>query len=150
MGCEKLMKMIKSILFIILFSLSFSVSAQDIFGKWKTIDAETGEAKSIVEIFKKDGKVFGRIIELLKNKDKDALCTNCEGEDYNKPVLGFELIKNLSKDGKHYKNGSIFDPEKGKKYKCRLGLDVDNPNILEVRGYISFFYATQYWIRILE
>lgn len=27
--------------------------AQDIFGQWKTIDDETGEAKSIVEIYEK-------------------------------------------------------------------------------------------------
>ncbi|MBQ0788235.1 MAG: DUF2147 domain-containing protein [Oceanihabitans sp.] len=138
----------KSILFILFFCLSVSVTAQDIFGKWKTIDDETGQAKSIVEIYKKDGKVFGKIIELLNDSDKDALCTTCEGEDYNKPVLGFELIKNLSKEGNYYKNGSIFDPEKGKKYTCRLALDAEDPNILEVRGYISFLYATQYWVRV--
>ena len=148
MACEKLTEMNKSILFILFFCLSLSITAQDIFGKWKTIDDETGEAKSIVEIYEKDGEVFGRIIELLRNKDQDALCTACEGEDYNKPVLGLELIKNLKQDGNYYKNGSIFDPENGKTYSCRLGLDTENPNILEVRGYIAFLYQTQYWIRI--
>ncbi|WP_452228426.1 DUF2147 domain-containing protein [Lacinutrix sp. MEBiC02404] len=142
--------MTKSILFVFFFYLSFSVAAQDIFGKWKTIDDETGEAKSIVEIYKKDGKVFGKIIELLRDKDKDARCTTCEGEEYNKPVLGLEVMKNLTKEGKHYKNGSIFDPEKGKMYTCRLALDSEDPDILEVRGYISFLYATQYWVRVLE
>lgn len=142
------MEMNKYFLLIILFCVSISVTAQDIFGKWKTIDDETGEAKSIVEIYKKDGKVFGKIIDIINPLDKEALCTACEGEDYNKPVLGFELIKNLTKEGRYYKNGSIFDPEKGKKYTCRLALDKENPNILEVRGYISFLYATQYWIRV--
>jgi len=138
----------KQLLFIWLFLFSVSVSSQDIFGKWTTIDDETGEAKSIVEIYEKDGKVFGKIIELLRPQDKDALCTKCEGVDYNKPVLGFVLIKNLTQDGEYYKNGTIFDPERGKKYKCRIGLDEDNPNVLEVRGYISFLYATQYWQRV--
>lgn len=142
------MKMDKSILFVIFFSLSISVAAQDIFGKWKTIDDETGEAKSIVEIYEREGKVFGKIIEIINPLDRDALCDTCEGEDYNKPVLGFELIKSLNREGNHYKNGSIFDPEKGKKYKCRIGLDADDPNVLEVRGYISFLYATQYWKRV--
>ena len=39
--------------------------AQDVTGKWKTIDDETGDAKSIVEIYKQDGKVYGKIVEIL-------------------------------------------------------------------------------------
>ncbi len=127
--------------------ISFSGNAQDIFGKWKTIDGQNNEAKSIVEIYERDGEVFGRIIDILNPENKKALCTNCEGEDYNKPVLGFELIKNLSKDGKYYKNGTIFDPEHGKKFKCRLMLTED-PDVLQVRGYVAFLYSTQYWQRV--
>jgi uncharacterized protein (DUF2147 family) len=142
--------MSKYFLFILVFGLSVSMSAQDVFGKWISIDDKTNEEKSVVEIYKKDGKVFGKIVELLRSQDRDSLCEKCEGEDYNKPVLGFELIKNMSKDGAHYENGTIFDPENGKKYKCRLALDTRDPNILEVRGYIAFIYATQYWKRIEE
>lgn len=127
--------------------ISFSGNAQDVFGKWKTIDGQNNEAKSIVEIYERDGEVFGRIIDILNPENKEALCTNCEGEDYNKPVLGFELIKNLSKDGKYYKNGTIFDPEHGKKFKCRLMLTED-PDVLQVRGYVAFLYSTQYWQRV--
>ncbi|MGB1308581.1 MAG: DUF2147 domain-containing protein [Oceanihabitans sp.] len=135
--------------FLILFlGVLMNASAQDIFGKWKTIDDQTGEAKSIVEIYKQEGKIYGKIVALLREQDKNALCYNCEGKEYNQPVLGLQLIKNMTKDGKYYKNGSIFDPENGKKYKCRLALTTKNSNILEVRGYIAFFYATQYWIRV--
>ncbi len=130
-----------------MFLISFSGNTQDIFGKWKTIDGQNNEAKSIVEIYERDGEVFGRIIDILNPENKEALCTNCEGEDYNKPVLGFELIKNLSKDGKYYKNGTIFDPEHGKKFKCRLMLTED-PDVLQVRGYVAFLYSTQYWQRV--
>ncbi|WP_055436599.1 DUF2147 domain-containing protein [Lacinutrix algicola] len=134
-------------LLIFMFLISFSGNTQDIFGKWKTIDGQNNEAKSIVEIYERDGEVFGRIIDILNPENKEALCTNCEGEDYNKPVLGFELIKNLSKDGKYYKNGTIFDPEHGKKFKCRLMLTED-PDVLQVRGYVAFLYSTQYWQRV--
>ncbi|MDG1715357.1 DUF2147 domain-containing protein [Lacinutrix sp.] len=140
--------MIKHFL-ILVFLVSFSGQAQDIFGKWKTIDDQTGEAKSIVEIYKRDGKVFGKIVSILNPEVKDALCLKCEGEDKNKPVLGFELIKNMTKEGRYYKNGTIFDPEHGKKYKCRLML-TENPDILQVRGYIAFLYASQYWQRVKE
>ncbi|WP_375242523.1 DUF2147 domain-containing protein [Lacinutrix sp.] len=140
--------MIKHFL-ILVFLVSFSGQAQDIFGQWKTIDDQTGEAKSIVEIYKRDGKVFGKIVSILNPEVKDALCLKCEGEDKNKPVLGFELIKNMTKEGRYYKNGTIFDPEHGKKYKCRLML-TENPDILQVRGYIAFLYASQYWQRVKE
>ncbi|TYA56038.1 DUF2147 domain-containing protein [Formosa maritima] len=134
---------------LILFFVPLTMHSQDIFGKWKSIDDQTGEAKSTIEIYMKDGKVYGKIIEIYNSKDRDALCNTCEGADYNKPVLGLTIIKDLTKDGIYYKNGTIFDPEEGKTYKCRLSLVEDNPDILLVRGYLSFFYATQYWKRIL-
>jgi len=134
------------LLFLVLV-VSFSMSSQSIIGKWKTIDGVTGKEKSIVEIYKENGKVFGKIIEILDPKDKDALCNNCEDDEYNTPILGLVLIKNMQKIGKYYKKGSIFDPEHGKKFRCRLML-TNNPDVLQVRGYIAFLYATQYWHRI--
>ena len=53
----------------------------------------------------------------------------------------------MEKVGEYYKNGTVFDPEYGKKFRCRLKL-TENPNILQVRGYISFLYATQNWVRV--
>jgi len=137
--------------YLILFSIfiiSFSASSQSIFGKWKTIDGVTGKEKSIVEIYEKNGKVFGKIIEILDPKDKDALCNKCEDDEYNTPILGLVLIKNMQKVGKYYRKGTIFDPEHGKKYRCRLFIDKEKPDILQVRGYISFLYASQYWLRV--
>lgn len=121
---------------------------QDIFGTWRTIDDETGEAKSTVKIYEENGIVYGKIIDIYNEADKNALCTKCVGEDYNKPVIGLVIIKNMIKNGENYSNGTIFDPERGKKYKCKLSLNEENSDILQVRGYISVFYATQYWERI--
>jgi len=130
------------------FVLPISVSAQGIFGKWKTIDGETGEEKSIVEIYEDQGKIFGKVVDILNPDKKDALCEKCEGEEYNVPVMGLVLIKAMQKVGNIYKGGTIFDPERGKKYRCRLAIDKDNPDLLQVRGYIAFLYASQYWIRV--
>lgn len=135
----------KKIVFLLVLLFSLNSTAQDIFGKWETIDAK-GVSKCVVDIYKQDGKVFGKIIEILVEEDKDAICTKCEGNDKNKPVLGFVLIKNLEKDGKYYKNGTIFDPEHGEEFRCRLALK--NENTLQVRGYLAFLYSTQYWKRI--
>lgn len=135
--------------FILIAALFMSVSSfsQDILGKWKTIDDETGEAKSIVEIYKKNDQIFGKIVEILNKDKQDAICDMCEGADKGRPILGLEIIKNMEKSGKYYKEGTIFDPTKGKEYTCRLGL-TDNKDVLQVRGYIAFLYSTQYWERV--
>lgn len=134
-------------LLVLLFLIVNSVGAQNIFGKWQTVDGQTGEKKSIVEIYQKDGKIFGKIVDIINPKDKNALCRKCRGEEYNSPVLGLVLIKNMKKEGKYYKGGTIFHPEEGKTFRCRLKL-TDDPDILQVRGYVAFLYATQYWERV--
>ncbi|MFQ3240134.1 MAG: hypothetical protein ACI9NI_002457 [Olleya marilimosa] len=136
----------KSIIIVIVLIFGFSVNAQDILGKWKTIDDETGEAKSIVQIYKKDGKVFGKIIEIFNKERRDLPCVKCKGDDYNKPILGLDIIKSMTKDGKYFKNGTIVDPQNGKEYDLRL--IVTDEGKLQVRGYIGFFYSTQYWERV--
>lgn len=119
-----------------------------IFGKWETIDDETGEAKSTVEIYKKGDAVYGKVIAITDETRQDEVCDKCEGNEKNTPVIGLNIIKNLKEDDGEYKGGTIFDPEKGKKYTAKIWLDEENPSILHVRGYIAFFYRTQDWIRI--
>jgi len=140
----------KKTLFLLTLLACISVSAQDIFGKWKTIDDETGEAKSIVEIYEQDGKVYGKILEILNPEKKEALCTKCEDNEKNKPILGLVIIKDMQEDGEYYKKGTIFDPQRGKKYKCRIKIHNGDPNLLQVRGYLGFIYATQYWERVVD
>ncbi|MEM7185524.1 MAG: DUF2147 domain-containing protein [Bacteroidota bacterium] len=123
------------------------IQAQDVFGTWKTIDDSTGEARSIVEIYEEDGKVYGKIIELINPKEPNPLCDKCSGEDKDQPVIGLTFIKGLKKDGDEYNGGKILDPENGKLYKCYITLEDENK--LKVRGYIGFSLLgrTQYWYR---
>ncbi|QQX76589.1 MULTISPECIES: DUF2147 domain-containing protein [Aequorivita] len=122
--------------------------AQDVTGKWKTIDDETGEAKSIVEIYKQDGKVYGKVVEILNPAKKNATCEECSGADKGKPIQGLVIIKGLEKDGDEYNDGTIMDPNNGKVYKCYI--ELDGPNKLDVRGYIGFSLLgrTQTWTRV--
>ena len=141
----------KNILYIIttIVLLSFQAAfAQSIEGKWKTIDDKTGEAKSIVEIYQKDGKIYGKVIEILNPAKRDGLCEKCKDDRKNKPVLGMVIIDGLIKDDDEYAGGKVLDPEKGKEYKCRLWLDADDKNKLYVRGYVAFLYRTQNWYRV--
>tara|TARA_R110002051_G_scaffold10001_1_gene37910 strand:+ start:32708 stop:33091 length:384 start_codon:yes stop_codon:yes gene_type:complete len=119
-----------------------------VLGQWKTIDDETGVAKSIVEVYEKEGKVFGKIIDILNPADKDKICIYCKGDEKNQPLIGLNIIKGLQLDGDRYEDGTIFDPEKGKEYNAKIWVENDTPNTLMVRGYIAFLYRTQEWIRV--
>ncbi len=137
------------ILFVAIALASMTVSAQQqIIGQWKTIDDTTGKPRSIVEIYKKGNKLFGKILKILDEAERNKLCVECKGSDYNKPIEGMVIIKELEKDGNQYEDGTIMDPENGKVYRCKIWIDKDNPNVLYVRGYIAFLYRTQKWIRV--
>lgn len=122
--------------------------AQDVTGKWKTIDDETGKAKSVVEIYKENGKVFGKVVDIIDASKRDATCRDCPGEAKGKPILGLVILKDLKKDGKEYNGGTIMDPNNGKVYKSYI--ELDGPNTLKVRGYVGFSLLgrTQSWTRV--
>lgn len=123
-------------------------SAQDVLGKWKTIDDETGKAKSIVEIYKQDGKIFGKVIEILDPAKQNAVCQKCPDDANGKPILGLVILKDLKKDGDEFSGGTIMDPNNGKVYKCLIALE--DQNKLKVRGYVGFSLLgrSQYWHRV--
>ncbi|MCA6069020.1 DUF2147 domain-containing protein [Chryseobacterium sp. RG1] len=126
------------------FSLLGVLSFAQIEGKWKTIDDETKQAKSIVEIYKKsDGKYYGKVSQLLI-KPADPNCTACKDDRKGKPILGMEIIRGLKKEDNEFTGGTITDPKTGKTYKCTITKDGDQ---LNVRGYIglSLIGRTQTW-----
>ena len=128
--------------FMALFLGTFSFA--QIEGKWKTIDDETKQAKSIVEISKKsDGKYYGKIVQLLI-KPAHPTCVDCKDDRKNKPILGMEIIRGLKKDGNEFTGGTITNPKDGKTYKCTI---TRNGNQLNVRGYmgISLIGKSQTW-----
>lgn len=142
------MKIKRYYIIAILFVVTLNIQAQDVIGIWKTIDDNTGDPKSYVEVYKKDGKVFGKIIEIFNPEARDRRCTECKGADKDKKLIGFDVIKDMERDDDEYSRGTITDPENGKIYKSKIWLDEDNPNELVVRGYIAFLYRTQRWIRV--
>lgn len=122
--------------------------SQSVVGKWKTIDDETGKAISVVEIYERGGKIYGKVHDIIDPKDRNKICSNCTGEDKDKPIMGLTVIKGLVKDGAEYNSGKILDPKYGRLYKCFITLE--SKDKLKVRGYIgiSLFGRTQYWHRI--
>lgn len=136
--------------YVILFFISITAFSQShsVIGKWKTLDDETGKPVSVVEIFEKNKKIYGKVVEIFNPKTKVPRCEKCDGDDKNKPILGLIVIKGLTKDGKEYNNGKILDPKHGKIYKCFITLE--SKDVLKVRGFIgiSLIGRTQFWERI--
>ena len=143
----KIFKLKNSLVLFLLIFFQFAFG-QSVLGKWKTIDDETGKEKGIVVVYEKDGKIYGKISEILEEEHRNKKCTLCEGFDKDKPILGLTFIKGLTKDGNEYNGGKILDPKDGKLYKCYITLE--NNDKLKVRGYIgvSLFGRTQYWYRV--
>lgn len=135
-----------SLLLVLMFSLE--IYSQSVVGKWKTIDDETGKAKSIVEIYEKSGKIYGKVFDILEIENRNRVCSNCSGEDKNKPILGMVIIKGLTKEANQYTKGKILDPKNGKLYQCYITLE--SKDKLKVRGFIgiALFGRTQYWYRV--
>ena len=135
----------KVILFVYILINSFQ--SNEIEDVWITQDDETGKKKSEVLLYKNNGKLYGKIINLLLEEDKGKLCVNCKGENKNLPIEGMVIVEGLKLNGKTWEEGTILDPKSGKTYSCYITFDDDNT--LKVRGYIGFSLLgrTQKWIR---
>lgn len=118
-------------------------------GVWKTIDDKSGKAKSLIKIWIKDGKLYGKVVKLFEPDEPNPLCDKCEGNLHNKPIIGMTVLRGLTKDGDEWNGGKVFDPESGKNYRCLIEVQ-DGGKKLKVRGYVGFSLLgrTQYWHRV--
>jgi len=135
-------------LFLCCSTISFG---QSIFGKWKTIDDRNGQPKAIIDIYEKSGKMYGKVVKIVEKGKENSLCTKCEGDLKDKPVVGMRIIDAAEhKGGGVYKGDTLFDPEQAMTFRCKIWLDPDNSDQLKVRGYLAFIYRTQTWVRVKE
>ena len=136
-------------LFVLCLLITFTSHAQNITGKWATIDDESGQQKSIVEIYERAGKVYGKVVKIFPgpNDDPDPVCEGCSTDDdrYKKKIIGMEIIKDMKKSDGSWTDGTILDPENGKVYRCKLWIE---DNSLKVRGFWGPLYRTQTWRKV--
>lgn len=117
-------------------------------GRWKTIDDETGRAKSVVEIRQlDDGSLTGTVVEILQSdRGPNPTCDRCTGANKDKPIHGMTILWGLRADGTNaWAGGTILDPTKGKTYRSKAQL-IDN-NRLGVSGCVAFICREQVWQR---
>jgi uncharacterized protein (DUF2147 family) len=146
----------RSAIFILFMATSFWASGQStILGKWKSIDDETGKARSFVQVYQTSaGLIEGKILEVIPGPgdESDPICNECPKDDprHGKKVNGMVIITKmkLADDKITAKGGRILDPESGSEYGCILSL-ANGGKELKVRGFLGFAVLgrTQIWQR---
>ena len=134
-----------------LFSLCLSSAslAASPLGIWKTIDDSSGEAKSYVTIVEENGKLSGKVTQIIDPAKQDSICDQCKGDLKDQKIQGMTILWDMEKQGSKYDDGKIVDPESGKIYSANMKVLEDGKK-LEVRGYIGFSLIgrSQTWERV--
>lgn len=134
-------------LLLVIGGRAMAEEADAIVGEWYT-----EENKALVQIYKADGVYNGKIVWLKEPKKDDGsekLDTNNPDESKrDNPIIGLNLVNGFVYQGKgKWGDGTIYDPDNGKTYSCKMQLKEENS--LKVRGFIgvSLIGRTQMWVR---
>ena len=140
--------------FLLLGSFAVAADGDRILGLWNTAEEDCK-----IEIFKCGNIYCGRIAWL-----KEPLYPAGDGMGMagrpivdrqnpspdlrSRPLVGLQLMEGFIYTGKNvWERGTIYNPETGKTYKCKMTLTA--PDHLEVRGFIgiSLLGGTSIWTR---
>jgi uncharacterized protein (DUF2147 family) len=103
-----------------------------------------------IQIYKaRDGKFYGKIVWLkdpTKNGRPKTDEKNPKANLQAQPLVELVILKGFELDGDTYEDGTIYDPENGKTYDCKMSF---RGKTLAIRGYIglSLFGRTTVWER---
>ena len=144
------MRQLKITIVLLCFTLFTQAQNKKIIGIWWN-----QEKTSRVEIFEENSKIFGKIVWLENNKNKDG---STPRTDYNNPklelqknkLIGTRILKNLvwDADDSEWSKGEIYDPKTGKTYSCYAVLQNDGK--LFIKGFVlgmSFIGKSTLWTR---
>jgi len=122
----------------------------DVIGTWLT-----GKKTAHVEIFKTGKYFYGKIVWMEKpNDDAGNLRLDKNNPDENlksKSLMNLLILKGFEYQDEHeWADGTIYDPEEGKTYSCKMWFEKGNTDVLKMRGFvgISLLGRTDTWTRI--
>lgn len=148
------MKKTALLIMLTLLGLGGLWAQQNVSGFWKTIDDETGKAKSVLAIYTYQNKLYGRVILAFEDDGvtiEDDIYRQTERSPYlvgDAPFCGLDVIWDLEWNARKNKwlGGSIMDPgdeeKEPKIYNSELWRE---GNDLIVRGKIAFIGRNQTW-----
>lgn len=114
---------------------------------------ETGSGKARVKIIKSGNYYYGRIVWLREpNNEEGKPKVDKNNPDESKrqaPLLGMRMLAGFEFKGSNlWEDGTIYDPESGSTYNCKINLEDDNT--MNIRGFIgiSAFGRTDMWKKL--
>lgn len=146
----KHIKLFFTSLFFLIAIVSFAQTAPSdaIVGVW-----ETGTGKARVNIIKSGNFFYGRIVWLKEPKNEEGKPkvdkNNPDESKRTAPLLGLKMLSGFEFKGDNlWEDGTIYDPESGSTYNCKINLE--DPNTMNIRGFIgiSAFGRTDVWKRL--
>ena len=133
---------------IILVASGFNYSNADaILGVWAN-----GTNKGHIQLYKQDGKYYGKIIWLHRPNDENGKPkvdkNNPDENARSKRLLGLIMLRDFKYQDGEWTDGKIYNPDDGNEYKCNMKLK--DSKTLAVRGYIgiSLLGKTEKFVRI--
>ena len=125
-----------------------STNADAILGVWAN-----GSNKGHIQLYKQDGKYYGRIVWLKQPLDE----TGRPKIDKNNPnekarsakLLGLVMLRDFKYENGQWTDGKIYNPDDGKEYSCKM--ELKDAKTLAVRGFIgiSLIGKTEKFVRVI-
>ena len=95
------------------------------------------ERNGQIEIYQEGGHYFGKVISFEIEGQKDE--NNPDPALRDQPLVGSLMFADFTynPEQERWEDGTIYDPESGDTYKCRLWFEDSDLSVLHARGYIG-------------
>jgi hypothetical protein len=118
-------------------------------GLW--LRTEDGKPSIWVLMVDHNGVFEGAIAKTFPKPGEPSggVCSKCEDDRKDKPILGISFIRDMKRNGLEYKDGNILNPREGSIWHAQMTLSEDG-QILHLRGYLwkPVFGKTEDWTRL--